>query len=78
MRISPAGGAQGIGLEICKTLIVRGAASVAVLDIAEAGLHSAAQDLRSQAGNTAIATFKVDVTRENEVRAALWTRSAAV
>ena len=66
------GGASGIGLEVCKCLTERGAASVAILDVSRKALEAAAQALELAAGlgvasTTAVRTYVADVTDPAQV-----------
>ena len=63
------GGAQGIGLEVCKLLIQRDVASIAILDVLETALTAAEQLLNSLSRNdeSRCRTYVVDVTDFDQV-----------
>jgi len=62
------GAARGIGLEITRQLLNRGA-KVQMSDIDAEGLTRAAQQLREQINGAQIGTFNMDVTNQAEVEA---------
>lgn len=64
------GSAQGFGLEIARGLAAQGAA-VVLLDINEAGVKKAAEQLNNQYGSDTALALKVDVTSEESVRQAI-------
>ena len=62
------GGANGIGLEICKCLMREGAKVVSVLDVCEDALREAMHGLRrSCTASSSVAAFHVDVTNASKV-----------
>ena len=63
------GAARGIGFEIARQL-AEGGATVAIIDVLEDALAAAAEKLKA-AGAAAVMTFKVDVTDEAAVEAAI-------
>lgn len=64
------GSAQGFGLEIAQNLAAEGAA-VVLLDINEAGVKKAADDLKTKYGPERALALKMDVTSEQSVREAI-------
>ena len=62
------GGAAGIGLEVCKLLVQRGAASVAVLDVSQAALDCAVKLLSAEGSETQCRAYTVDVTSCEQAR----------
>ena len=69
------GGAAGIGLEVCRLLILRGAASLAVLDVSSTALDAAVEQLRSLCGqgvrSPRVTGYAVDVTSLEQERRGL-------
>ena len=66
------GAASGIGLELCRILLEKGAASISMLDIDEKTLAVAGEELRTKAQGTKTQIYagRVDVADEASVRQA--------
>ena len=63
------GAASGIGFQICRSLLKRGVAAVALLDIDTNGLHAAKAELSEEFGSDPyLITECVDITDEAKVR----------
>ncbi|QYA26897.1 SDR family oxidoreductase [Gramella sp. MT6] len=63
------GGASGIGYLMARTSIQKGASNIIILDIDESALKKTEADLSSSSCN--VLTIKTDITREDEIKAAL-------
>ena len=70
------GGAAGIGLEVCKQLILHHVASIAILDVSRAALSTAVETLQALNSQAHCRTHVVDVTSLEQVLALLWSGAA--